>query len=214
MIWYPSTIRLRVEKDAEERKSQEICFLIHTFSTPPTQFSNYLLDYCLDISGTPNRNSPVTSKSKTEVSYSLPEFPILHKPTSCLLSFLPHSGSLLSSWGPVGNWKASINCDERGLGWAVLQIHCAKLLLSKLACFSLFCFLADYHISWIHIFFFQDIIQVITFDLSFGCNHNHPYLLKVTSYLDWILVFLKFFNYIFTWDLVLFLSAYVAELIH
>lgn len=55
---------------------------------------------------------------------------------------------------------------------------------------------------------------MITFDLSFGCNHNHPYLLKVTSYLDWILVFLKFFNYIFTWVLALFLSAYVAELIH
>lgn len=71
------------EKEAEERKSQEIIFVINVFHT---RFSNYLLDDCPDGS-----QSPETQQIPNRSS-CLPAFPILQNLTSSP-GFLPH-------WGP------------------------------------------------------------------------------------------------------------------
>ena len=119
--------------------------------------------------------SPQTQQIQNR-SYSLPAFPTLQKPTSCLLGFLPHLGSLVSSQGPVGNWKACTKSEECILGSAVLEIlfHSKLPFVSWPPYFSNTLFLLSGRNRSDHIWPF------------FGYNYNHPYLQKVTLKLPWL----------------------------
>ena len=96
--------------------------------------------------------------------------PILQNPTSP--GFLPH-------WGP---YQPPGSCCK--LKDVLRTEGCAGDELPSFSSPS-FLFLADHDIFLIHFVFFQDIVELIIYDIFWGYNHNQLYLLKVMVKLPW-----------------------------